>query len=742
MAEQRDELEYPDIVRRAYQAYRDSVEHSAPWRDEARKAYDMAACKQWDDDDKAEMEEQHRIPTVIDRIGRTLNAIIGTQVNNRQETRYIPRELGDVQVNEMLTGAADWVRDQCDAEDEETDAFHDMCVTGMGWTETHLSYDEDAEGKVLIERRDPLLMFWDRGATKRNLADAKWFLYLPSFSLSEAQARWPDADFLGSASPWDGADEDINRRSHVYPVDAYKQQQLQSSGKKARTIRIAHFEYAERKAMLRVGPQAEMIEDGKTIRKRLDQEGIEYVKHDAWVWKRAFIAGSQVLEEGDAPAPYSSSFKPMTYRRDRNTNLWFGLVRQMTDPQKFGNKFFSLYLDILAKNAKGGVMAEKSAVDDIRKFEEDWAKPDGVAWLNPGAISGNKITNKPAVQFPGGLDRMMIFALDNVHEGTGINLELLGLANRDQPGVLEHQRKQAGITIIAPLFDGLRRYRKEQGRLLLHFIQTYLSDGRLIRITGQGQEKYVPLLRDPQVAKFDVVVDEAPTSPNMKEKVFGTLTELLPHIAKMGIPIPPEILDYAPIPSVLALKWKEMIQQSAGDPRQMQEQLQKLGEENQQLKSKKEESMAKLQLEREEAQIKMAMEREKMQQEMELERVKLANELEIEQIKARNAIEVENMKAGAQMQIAQQQIASEQQRHGQELQMARQKTDAEVEAKLSGTQAGLESAAERIYAKRKKSKRNIRLIRENGELIGADIEDANIKLIRKDGQLVGAEVED
>ena len=59
---------------------------------------------------------------------------------------------------EMLTAAGDWVRDQCQAEDEESDAFRDVLTAGMGWTDTLMDYDENPDGDVIIERRDPMLM--------------------------------------------------------------------------------------------------------------------------------------------------------------------------------------------------------------------------------------------------------------------------------------------------------------------------------------------------------------------------------------------------------------------------------------------------------------------------------------------------------------------------------------------------------------------------------------------------------
>ena len=58
--------------------------------------------------------------------------------------------------------------------------------------------------------------------------------------------------------------------------------------------------------------------------------------------------------------------------------------------------------------------------------------------------------------------------------------------------------------------------------------------------------------------------------------------------------------------------------------------------------------------------------------------------------------------------------------------MDQQRNDAEVEAKLSTTPAGIEAAAERVYAKRgsKGKKRRVTLQRDaRGELAGAEIED-------------------
>jgi len=151
--------EVHEVVALTHRNFKDSRDHSSEWRQQAGQSggwYDLVAGQQWDAGDLQRLQDQQRPAVTFNRILRTINAITGTQVANRQETRYIPREQGDVQVNEVLTAAGEWVRDNCDAEDEESDAFRDMCIAGMGWLETRMDYDSNPEGDIVIERVDPL----------------------------------------------------------------------------------------------------------------------------------------------------------------------------------------------------------------------------------------------------------------------------------------------------------------------------------------------------------------------------------------------------------------------------------------------------------------------------------------------------------------------------------------------------------------------------------------------------------
>jgi hypothetical protein len=151
------------------------------------------------------------------------------------------------------------------------------------------------------------------------------------------------------------------------------------------------------------------------------------------------------------------------------------------------------------------------------------------------------------------------------------------MRDQNQPGVLEYQRKQAAMTTLSVLFDALRQYRKQQGKILLFYITEYLADGRLIRIADEDGERYVPLTIDGGVKKYDVIVDDAPSSPNNKDRVWETIMSLMPVLVQAGLPkeIWGEIIAYAPFPAALVEKL-QAFSKKPEEPDQAAEQAQQL----------------------------------------------------------------------------------------------------------------------------------------------------------------------
>jgi hypothetical protein len=569
-----------EILSKARERYKAGRTHAAAWRKEAHRCFDFRAGNQWTEEDKATLVEQLRMPTTFNRIDPYCRAVSGLEAGNRQQIRYIPREQGDVAVNELLTETGSWVREEADAEFEEADSFIDAFISGIGATETYMDYDTDPEGMVKIDHLDCLNeVVWDPTAKKRNLTDRKFdFRIKRELDVDEVKGMFPDSDKVDQIVPcpndWEGDDEDILPWDRN-PETAYKHGDGKSDGgSEKKNCTLLDYQWCEREPYYKIadpisGEIVEMEAEKYTkLSANLKKMGVELqaAKLHRVVWYRAFIVGKVVIEVGPAPCKTSSTRKFITAYRDRNRKMWYGLVRAMIDPQEWSNKFFSQILHIINQNSKGGLMAEADAFVNPRKAEEDWANPSSVILLKQGGLA--KVQEREPAQFPAAIDRMMQFSIQAMGDVTGLPLEVIGMVDRQQAGVLEAERKKTGITMLATLFDSFRHYHKDQGRLLLYFIQEYLSDGRLVRITGPEGMKYVPLMKQPDTAKFDVIVDEMPQSPNNKERVWGTMQVMLPILQQAGLPpeLLAEIVAYSPLPASFVQKLKQAMAERKGAP--------------------------------------------------------------------------------------------------------------------------------------------------------------------------------
>jgi hypothetical protein len=578
--------------------FKGDAQHSKDWRTQAKVDFDFVAGDQWSEKDQGTLKDQNRTPITFNRTLTIIKAVAGMEINGRHEIAYLPRKLEDSAVDETLTGASKWMADECDGEDEESEAFENTLICGMGPLEHRMDYEEEAEGKYIEEAFDPLEYYWDRTARKKNLVDRRrdWRVrakplgeaqqLFPGFDRDQLDAKWACAD--GPTSPQKTleerrirdenssgplADQDEVTLVHVQwweredcwcVADPVNNKMLKIDGPTYEKLKSRHAEVEALKEQAIPGYRRQKLTATKTSRKR---------------FKQAFI-GAEILEIGEAPDPDRFTRTVITGQRHHSKGTWFGIVRTLRDPQMWGNKWLSQILHILNSTAKGGILAETDAFEDQRDAEAKYARPDGIVWMKRGALSGAgnpKIRDKPGAGNFAGYVELLSMAINATRDVSGINLELLGQKDMNQPGILEAMRKQAGMTVLATMFDALRRMRKLVGRIRLFFIQNFLSDGRIIRITGQDGQKSIRLLREKTLGEYDVIVDDTPTSPNQKQANWAIISSLLPAFKDQLMARPEvflKILDYSPLPTQMVEAIKQLIMQPQSDPQQQQ--LQKL----------------------------------------------------------------------------------------------------------------------------------------------------------------------
>lgn len=561
-------------------------EHWGEWYDEAKICFEFAAGRQWTTDEVAQMENDQRIPVVIDRVGPIIEAICGAEIQNRQQVQYFPRQVGDTAIDDILTQGVEWIMDECDGDYEDSEAFRDALICGVGCTETHP--DSNLESSLTKDRVDPGEMAWDPSARKSCFADARYLRRKRPMDIDQIKEMWPQA-YAGGAS--------VNEVGGRKPVIVDPKVRYTGVNGGDGTLHedeqiVCEYQWYEEVPHYLVGGDL-----GRAMMQRLPDipkargwpllsqdehellqqgmPGAPSVGVKVRQYWRCFRLGNEVLE--CKPIPENMfRYEAITGKRDRNKRSWYGVVRAMQDPAKWSNRFFSQILHILRTNSQGGVLVEEGAIDQD-EFEDSWADPSAVTVVKNGAISGQKIKEKPTVQYPEGLDRLMQFAVTGIRDATGVNQEMLGAAEREQAGVLETQRIRQTYGILSAFFDSKRRYHRRQGKLVLKQIPLYVGPDKLVKVTGKDNNpQYVPLALNKDVQEYDVIVDEAPAGPNQKIVVWQMMVQLLPLLQQAGLPaqVWAEIIRWSPFPAKLADMMAQALiqQQEAAQPAQEQAQ--------------------------------------------------------------------------------------------------------------------------------------------------------------------------
>ncbi|WP_442864034.1 portal protein [Bartonella sp. F02] len=556
-------IEHQALFKKLVQWYHDDMAHVEQWRKNAQEDYNFYNGRQWNEQDLAVLREQNRPVMTFNRVAPLVNAVIGAERNNKRQVQFIPRQEGAALANQILTGAAEWFRDEAGGEYEDSDAFQDAVICGMGWTDTRLDYEEDPKGKPVISRLDPMKMVWDASASKPNLIDAQHMWYIDEKPLEMAKEMFPHVHWSDLHADW------AQHYTPSYATQAGEESAAydEMNFQEPKMVTLAECRWFEREVYYKVfEPQTGQVVDYsenqlQNLRKQYPE--VQATKLTRKVVKRAFL-GKKLLEVPDQPLvpSHQLGWECITGYFDKLSRQFYGIVQATKDPQRWANKYFSQVMYLLNSQSKGGIMAERDAFDDDRQAVESWARADSITWLKNGAVASGRIQPKPVAQFPNGFFQLFNEAKGAIFQVTGLSPEFVGIRAINQPGVLEEQRRQSSLNILASFFDGLRRYRQRQGKIILYLIQNYLSDGRLVRIAGEENAKYVPLTREMMTSlEYDIVVDDAPTSPNEKERTFSIITQLLPLMQNFATPeIMLDLLHYSPLPASLIHKIETKVQ--------------------------------------------------------------------------------------------------------------------------------------------------------------------------------------
>ena len=550
--------------------------------DNARK---FMATKQWEFQDEAYLKDEGRPAVVFDYAGKYIRFVSGTETQNRQDIRVVPRNLDTdtlpqtVALGELESGIYNYIVDGCSGDQERSLMFNDVLVGGMGCVEIFTITDNGPDPQIVLRAIDIANMRWDDKFRVTNGEDMHWVARYKKIPMDVAKEKWPAKimELKLAMQPEDATPEGQPTTVEIASPIMYREENeniVPGDTLGVSEVEVIQYQWYEtKKAYLVKDPLTGKEEeyDEPTLRRMerrtelLGMEQLEYAEIKRRVYKQMMIAGKELLEgPDDMEVQEGFSFKFCTGEWDHKEKVYRGLLFRLMDPQKFVNKFFSQITHIIATAAKGGIIAEATAVKDPLQIQRDAARPGGVILVNKGAIKNQQIIERKIAPMPEASFGMMKWCVDALTGVSGINVELLGQSEGDVPGVTMSMRQKQGMAITAHFFDNLTRYRKNEARYVIEAAREYFEDGRLVMIGGPYIGKFVPFFRDHMLKKneYDLVVDEAIRNPNAKAAAWQGLQPIMPVLIRGGL-ILPEFVDLIPeLPASLGAKIKQKMMQA------------------------------------------------------------------------------------------------------------------------------------------------------------------------------------
>lgn len=524
------------------------------WKTQGRKARRYYNDHQWDDIDRMRLEQSKRPAIQFNEIKPTIDAVSGLERLNRQDIRFVSRKLDSSDEEDaegdLATEAVSTVDDISHGDKERSRAIKDMGIGGMGWIEVKTDYTQDLDGRIIKERIDPFEMRWDTKSKKENLEDSRWRARVRNIGLKEFAKRWPDKVEALGLQPPDYDEQKIEKYELVTPYYSIANEranpQIGQNLAVKHEIELVQYQWRDEEAVYRfIDPQsknpgqiAELSEDDwRTLKRRMDMLGAQVpkaVRQLKPVYKQAWYARGVVLEDPIA-LPGFFSLLAITGLYDEDDEVWYGIVRPMLDPQDVVNKSISSKVTVLIANAKGGVIVKTSALADPLKAKEDWAKPDAWIEAHDHANLQQDIYQREPAQIPRDYDQIFLEAQGAISKVSGINEELIGIAQGQTPSTTVQNRLQSGLVVLGWFFDNITRLRRVEARVTLEFIREYWSQGQLIRVGGDYNAKSIPLLAAKLPKDYELALDDSVRhNPNLKAQVWSDLQPIIPSLLRFG----------------------------------------------------------------------------------------------------------------------------------------------------------------------------------------------------------------
>jgi len=470
----------------------------------------------------------------FNRIRRITNMITGYQRKHRKSVVAIPVENNDQETSDQYSKLLMWAFNRSNAQECISRAFDAGTVTtGMSLINIWMDYSRDpVSGDICCDHVPYSGFLIDPYFKKQDLSDCNFIWRRQWLSKKQLMALLP------------GRESDIEQMTARGNRDGKFQFQAEAYNYGMYELH-SYDEYWYRD--LREQTILQDLKTGEVVEwKGEDEELDEFLAMYPQIHRKetmvpttklAIVVEGKVMYNGPNPmgidkypfVPFLGYYEPeLAYFPWRVQ----GVVRGLRDAQFLYNRRKVIELDILESQVNSGF---KYKVDSLVNPKDIYLEGQGKGIaLKKGADMSDVEKIQPA-QIPPSMIQLSELLGREVQEISGVNEELLGMADDDKPGILSMLRQGAGLTTLQILFDQLDNSVKLMGRVYMDLIQENFSPGKVKRVIG---EEPTQQFFQRSFSKFDVEIEEGLNTTTQRQLQFAQLLQL----REVGVPIPAGIL--------------------------------------------------------------------------------------------------------------------------------------------------------------------------------------------------------
>lgn len=532
--------------------FRSALDHPSwvEWRREAALDYAYKENEQYTPAELAELRRRGQPPTTENQIKVTVDRLVGGFIRQRTQIKFRGRnDPQDADVANVLSDIVRYVHQSQGLEFEERDQFEDGVTGGFGCLYVDVTHDDVLQPELTVQRVDPFELFPDPWSKRYDWNhDARFICWAKWTELDEALTLYPRArkHLMALAGGTESYDPGGTSEGDALQNRTYVDFDADGRVRRVRLVEAWWVEYESEPAwVLGEGHARRIFFDAglsPADRRLVVAQGGRQIQRVRRVPHRTVFTADQLLLTEVERDPHGFALFPFIplFDRRRENGCPYSSIRTARTLQDAINKRGSKALHLMTATQ---TIVEENAVRDLAHLATEIAKPDGIVEVKKlDKIKLERHVDVGSAQFQMHTDAKHAF-----RQVTGVNPEALGERSEVRSGVGIARKQAMTETVVAPSYDNVRRTRRIYAQVLLGFVRSYYTPGKVLLITDDlgGETTRVldqGVLYQIKTGHYDVVVDEVPDFTTVQQEQVAMIGELLTRLP-LGDPRLPLLIE-------------------------------------------------------------------------------------------------------------------------------------------------------------------------------------------------------